>query len=101
MLHSPNFTSHRQQIIINIILFISLFFTFISRLLKSPVKAPPEINMDQVEKQLAEKIKHNAKDFIKSFHLFDYNRDGRIQRHDFRKVLDNNAIKLQESQFEK
>ncbi|KAF6034130.1 EFCAB6 [Bugula neritina] len=71
------------------------------RVVKTPVKQPVEVNMDMVEKQLQEKIKLNAKDFIKSFHLFDYNRDGRIQRHDFRKVLDNNAIKLNDSQFEK
>ena len=57
--------------------------------------------MDQVEKQLQDKVKANAKDFIKSFHLYDYNRDGRVQRHDFRKVLDNNALKLNDSQFDK
>ena len=74
---------------------------FSCRYLKPPVKQPTEINMDMVEKQLQDRIKMNAKDFIKAFHLFDYNRDGRIQRHDFRKVLDNNGLKLNESQFEK
>ncbi|KAH3735163.1 hypothetical protein DPMN_041624, partial [Dreissena polymorpha] len=62
---------------------------------------PTEINVDFIEKLLKEKIEVNLKSVVKGLQLFDYNRDGRIQRHEMRRVIENYCFKLNDQQFEK
>ena len=65
------------------------------------VNPPKENNIDLVEKMLREKIAANMKTVVKGFRLFDYNRDGKVQRHELRKVLENYCFKLTDQQFDK
>lgn len=62
---------------------------------------PKEINVDMIEKLLKEKIENNLKSVVKGLQLFDYNRDGRIQRHEMRRVIENYCFKLSDQQFDK
>ncbi|XP_023929939.1 EF-hand calcium-binding domain-containing protein 6 [Lingula anatina] len=59
------------------------------------------MNIDQLEKMLRDKLVPNVRNIVKSFHLFDYNRDGKVQRHDLRKVLENYCFKITDQQFDK
>ena len=38
---------------------------------------------------------------LKAVRLFDYNRDGKIQRHELRRILENFCFKLSDAQFDK
>ncbi len=38
---------------------------------------------------------------IKGLRLFDYNRDGQIQKHELRKVLENYCFRMSDDQFNK
>ncbi|XP_052809717.1 EF-hand calcium-binding domain-containing protein 6-like isoform X2 [Mya arenaria] len=62
---------------------------------------PKEINVDMIEKLLKEKIEVNLKSVVKALQLFDYNRDGRIQRHEMRRVIENYCFKLSDQQYDK
>lgn len=62
---------------------------------------PTEINVDMIEKLLKEKIETNMKSVVKGLQLFDYNRDGRIQRHEMRRVIENYCFKLSDQQYDK
>ncbi|CAH1799481.1 unnamed protein product [Owenia fusiformis] len=65
-------------------------------------QAPPkEINVDMVEKMLKDKINKNLKNVCKGLRLYDYNRDGRVQRHELRKVLENYCFKFTDQQYDK
>jgi len=46
-------------------------------------------------------IECNLKSVVKGLQLFDYNRDGRIQRHEMRRVIENYCFKLSDSQYDK
>nr|XP_022292188.1 EF-hand calcium-binding domain-containing protein 6-like isoform X2 [Crassostrea virginica] len=67
----------------------------------SPPPAAREINIDMIEKMLKDKISQNFKAVIKALQLFDYNRDGKIQRHELRRVIENYCFKLTDDQFQK
>ena len=41
------------------------------------------------------------KSVIKGLRLYDYNRDGHIQKHELRKVLENYCFRMSDEQFEK
>ena len=56
---------------------------------------------DVLERQLRDKIASNSKNFIKALHLFDYNRDGRIQKHEMRKVIENYAFRMTDEQYDR
>lgn len=56
---------------------------------------------DVLERQLRSSISQNAKNVLKSLRLFDYNRDGKIQKHDMRKVIENYGFRMTDEQFEK
>ncbi|XP_041351388.1 EF-hand calcium-binding domain-containing protein 6-like [Gigantopelta aegis] len=62
---------------------------------------PKEANMDIIEKMLREKICGNLKSIVKAMQLFDYNMDGKIQRHELRRVLENYCFKFTDQQFDK
>ncbi|XP_069133814.1 EF-hand calcium-binding domain-containing protein 6-like isoform X1 [Argopecten irradians] len=66
-----------------------------------PPTTAREINIDMIEKMLKDRISNNMKAVIKALQLFDYNRDGKVQRHELRRVLDNYCFKLSDAQFEK
>ncbi|XP_046566155.1 EF-hand calcium-binding domain-containing protein 6-like [Haliotis rubra] len=67
------------------------------------VHQPPtkEINMDVVERMVREKLSGNLKAVIKAMQLFDYNMDGKVQRHELRRVLENYCFKFTDQQFDK
>ena len=46
-------------------------------------------------------VHKNLKNVIKALRLYDYNRDGHIQRHELRKVLENYCFKMSDQQFDK
>ena len=46
-------------------------------------------------------MKKNMKDVLKAFRLFDYNRDGNIQRHELKRLLDNYCFKVTDQQYDK
>ncbi|KAK3098848.1 hypothetical protein FSP39_023679 [Pinctada imbricata] len=67
----------------------------------APPSAAREINIDMIEKMIKDKISQNVKAVIKALQLFDYNRDGKIQRHELRRVLENYCFKLSDEQYQK
>ena len=46
-------------------------------------------------------IEQNLKSVVKALQLFDYNRDGKIQRHEMRRVVENYCFKLSDQQYDK
>ncbi|XP_070189620.1 EF-hand calcium-binding domain-containing protein 6-like [Littorina saxatilis] len=63
--------------------------------------APREVNMDVIERLLRDKISQNLKSVVRGMQLFDYNMDGKIQRHELRRVLENYCFKFTDTQFDK
>lgn len=57
--------------------------------------------IDTLERILQQKIAGNLRNIVKGFQLFDYNRDGLIQRHELRRVLENYCFRLSDAQFDK
>lgn len=66
-----------------------------------PPQSARELNVDMIEKMLRDKISGNLKAVVKALQLFDYNRDGKIQRHELRRVIENYCFKLNDQQFDK
>ncbi|XP_077999888.1 EF-hand calcium-binding domain-containing protein 6-like isoform X2 [Glandiceps talaboti] len=64
-------------------------------------RSPQEMGIDHMERLLKERIAASLKNVIKALRLFDYNRDGRIQRHEMRKVLENYCFRMTDNQFER
>ncbi|KAK6168917.1 hypothetical protein SNE40_020073 [Patella caerulea] len=60
-----------------------------------------EVNVEILEKLLKEKISENMQSVLKALRLFDYNMDGKIQRYELRKVLENYCFKLTDQQYDK
>ncbi|ESO84984.1 hypothetical protein LOTGIDRAFT_236027 [Lottia gigantea] len=63
--------------------------------------AVKDVGVENLEKMLQEKLRENLKSITKALRLFDYNFDGKIQRYEFRRVLENYCFKLTDSQFDK
>ncbi|XP_074648584.1 EF-hand calcium-binding domain-containing protein 6-like [Tubulanus polymorphus] len=63
--------------------------------------AKESLNVDVIETLLKEKISRNVKNLVKALRLFDYNRDGQVQQHELRKVLENYCFKFSDAQFNK
>ena len=61
----------------------------------------PDVNMDKLERSLREKITLNLTNIIRAFHLFDYNRDDHVQKHEMKKVLENFCFRMTNSQFDR
>ena len=59
------------------------------------------LGMDTIERKLQHSIASNLKNVVRGFQLFDYNRDGQIQRHELKRVLDNYSLKMTEAQFDR
>lgn len=67
----------------------------------SYTKSPQDMGIDVLERQLREKIAANSKNFIKALHLFDYNRDGCVQKHEMRKVIENYCFRTTDEQYDR
>jgi len=66
--------------------------------LQSPRTADsPEV----LESKVKEKLTQNVASFMKSVRLFDYNRDGNVQKRDLTRILESCGIRIQESQLDK
>ncbi|XP_074554887.1 EF-hand calcium-binding domain-containing protein 6 [Halichoeres trimaculatus] len=59
------------------------------------------MSLSEIEKHLKEKIGGNLRNMIRAFRLFDYNRGGHIQLHEFRRILDNYCIRLSDKEFQR
>lgn len=71
------------------------------RMVRSGPPAPREVNMDMIEKLLRDRINANFRAVVRGLQLFDYNMDGKIQRHELRRVLENCCFKFTDQQYDK
>ncbi|KAM6984718.1 EF-hand calcium-binding domain-containing protein 6 [Aplochiton taeniatus] len=55
----------------------------------------------EIQRRLKSKISSNLRTVIRVFRLFDYNRDGRVQQHEFRRILNNYCFALSEKEFQR
>uniref|UniRef100_S4RH47 EF-hand domain-containing protein n=1 Tax=Petromyzon marinus TaxID=7757 RepID=S4RH47_PETMA len=67
---------------------------------KSTPPAGRGIN-EETDLLLRKKLGRDLKGVVRTFRLFDYNGDGRVQRHELRGVLESHGARLSESQFSK
>lgn len=65
---------------------------------KSPGDALP---IDEIENQLRRKMGGQLQSVMKALRLFDYNRDGHIQKHELKRVIENFCFRLTDEQFNK
>ncbi|KAF1372642.1 hypothetical protein PFLUV_G00268030 [Perca fluviatilis] len=74
-----------------------------SRSSSSVGRSPQNTSMSlaEIQKHLKDKIGGNLRTVIRVFRLFDYNREGHIQRHEFRRILDNYCIHLTDKEFQR
>ncbi|RUS70512.1 hypothetical protein EGW08_021724 [Elysia chlorotica] len=68
---------------------------------RSGPPAPREVNMDMIEKLLRDRINANFRAVVRGLQLFDYNMDGKVQRHELRRVLENYCFKFTDQQYDK
>ncbi|XP_042366861.1 EF-hand calcium-binding domain-containing protein 6 [Plectropomus leopardus] len=66
---------------------------------RGPQSTP--MSLSEIQRHLKEKIGGNLRTVIRVFGLFDYNRKGHVQRHEFRRILDNYCIHLTDKEFER
>ncbi|XP_041637281.1 EF-hand calcium-binding domain-containing protein 6 [Cheilinus undulatus] len=59
------------------------------------------MSLSEIQEHLKEKIGGNLKNMIRAFRLFDYNRGGRIQQQEFRRILDSYCIRLTDKEFQR
>ncbi|XP_034720028.1 EF-hand calcium-binding domain-containing protein 6 [Etheostoma cragini] len=70
----------------------------------SSVRRGPQntsMSLSEIQKHLKDKIGGNLRAMIRVFNLFDYNREGHIQQHEFRRILDNYCIHLTDKEFQR
>uniref|UniRef100_A0A8P4KAB9 EF-hand domain-containing protein n=1 Tax=Dicentrarchus labrax TaxID=13489 RepID=A0A8P4KAB9_DICLA len=71
---------------------------------RSSVRRGPQntsMSLSEIQKHLKDKIGGNLRTVIRVFRLFDYNREGHIQQHEFRRILDNYCIHLTDKEFQR
>jgi len=64
-------------------------------------KSPKGVALDDIEDKLRKKMGGQLQSVMKALRLFDYNRDGKIQRHELRRVIENFCFRLTDEQFDK
>lgn len=64
-------------------------------------KSPRDVTMGEIEDQLRRKMGGQFQSVIKALRLFDYNRDGQIQKHELRRVIENFCFRLTDEQYNK
>ncbi|EDV26886.1 uncharacterized protein TRIADDRAFT_54259 [Trichoplax adhaerens] len=57
--------------------------------------------IDEIERLIQEKMDTKGKVILKSFRMCDYDRQNKILRNDFRKIMDNFCLRLTDAQFVK
>ncbi|XP_049891999.1 EF-hand calcium-binding domain-containing protein 6 [Epinephelus moara] len=70
----------------------------------SSVRRGPQntsMSLSEIQKHLKDKIGGNLRTVIRVFSLFDYNSEGHIQQHEFRRILDNYCIHLTDKEFQR
>ncbi|XP_022111865.1 EF-hand calcium-binding domain-containing protein 6-like [Acanthaster planci] len=67
----------------------------------SYTKSPQDMGIDVLERQLREKVGAYLKNFLKGLQLFDYNRDGKVQKHELRKVIENYCFRMSDEQYDR
>ncbi|XP_076361622.1 uncharacterized protein LOC143252795 isoform X2 [Tachypleus tridentatus] len=60
---------------------------------------PSNIAVDELEFGLKQKISSNMKNIIRGIWLYDYNKDGKIQKEELRTILENYCFKMTDEQF--
>ncbi|KAK3564762.1 hypothetical protein QTP86_025272 [Hemibagrus guttatus] len=55
--------------------------------------------LGELQRRLKDKIGGNVKNITRAFRLFDYNRDGQIQQHEMRRVLESYCFPLSHQEF--
>lgn len=60
-----------------------------------------QVAMDEIEDRLRRKMGGQFQSVLKALRLFDYNRDGQIQKHELRRVIENFCFRLTDEQFNK
>lgn len=67
----------------------------------SSSKANQTMTLSEIQYHIKEKVSKNLKNTIRAFRLFDYNRDGRIQKHEFRRVIESYCFQMTNKEFSK
>eukprot|EP00794_Sanderia_malayensis_P008629 gene8629-9561_t len=100
----------KKDSMINYISFLEKFRTgpvFISseaKHLNSPVPRTADQrqeSFEEVENRMRIKLSTSLSNFLKAVRLFDYNRDGHVQRNELKRCLDSACFKLSDANFEK
>ncbi|KAG7455922.1 hypothetical protein MATL_G00246150 [Megalops atlanticus] len=55
--------------------------------------------LGEIQRCLKDKIGNNLKNITRAFRLFDHNQDGKIQRHELRRILDCYCVPLSDQEF--
>ncbi|MBN3284884.1 EFCB6 protein, partial [Polyodon spathula] len=67
----------------------------------SSSKANQTKTLSEILCHIKEKVSKNLKNTVRAFRLFDYNRDGRIQKHEFRRVIESYCFQMNNKEFSK
>ncbi|RXM34729.1 EF-hand calcium-binding domain-containing protein 6 [Acipenser ruthenus] len=67
----------------------------------SSSKANQTMTLSEIQYHIKEKVSKNLKNTIRAFRLFDYNRDGHIQKHEFRRVIESYCFQMTNKEFSK
>ncbi|XP_055761998.1 EF-hand calcium-binding domain-containing protein 6 isoform X3 [Salvelinus fontinalis] len=59
------------------------------------------MTLTEIQQRLKHKIGSNLKNVIRAFRLFDYNRDGQIQQHELRRILENYCFPLTQRDYQR
>ncbi|XP_035613971.1 EF-hand calcium-binding domain-containing protein 6 isoform X1 [Oncorhynchus keta] len=59
------------------------------------------MTLTEIQQRLKHKIGSNLKNVIRAFRLFDYNRDGQIQQHELRRILENYCFPLSQRDYQR
>ncbi|CAL1541366.1 unnamed protein product [Lymnaea stagnalis] len=69
--------------------------------LRLGLHTPKELNLDILEKLLKDKINANLRSVLKGLQMSDFNMDGKVQKNELRRVLENHCFKFTDEQYEK
>uniref|UniRef100_A0A674EAQ5 EF-hand domain-containing protein n=1 Tax=Salmo trutta TaxID=8032 RepID=A0A674EAQ5_SALTR len=59
------------------------------------------MTLTEIQQRLKHKIGSNLKNVIRAFRLFDYNRDGQIQQHELRRILESYCFPLSQRDYQR
>ncbi|XP_041113180.1 EF-hand calcium-binding domain-containing protein 6-like isoform X2 [Polyodon spathula] len=76
-------------------------FSRLSTVTSSSSKANQTMTLSEIQCCIKEKVSKNLKNTVRAFRLFDYNRDGHIQKHEFRRVIESYCFQMTNKEFSK